>query len=432
LAEKIIKNFSEPHRLVLCLSVMPTVQVVVGAQWGDEGKGKLVDMLSGDCDVVCRCQGGNNAGLLIVLATPSLWTVAPSFFTLCLAVLFEVDELTAMGIKDIENRMRISERSHIVFDFYQEVDEQTRGHRLLGTTKRGIGPAYASKVSRRGLRLVDLIGDWDLFCEKFKSLVEFYKHHPLSVFVSPIFIILASSTFLQLFFLPMVRDTVYLINKLAHGYNHKILIECAQSTMLDIDFGTFPYVTSSNCSVGGVCTGLGLAPSRVGDVYGVVKAYTTRVGSGAFPTELFGELAERLQSLGREFGVTTGRKRRVGWLDAVVVRYAHTINNFTALALTKLDILDNFDEIKIGKAYIDPETGATYPTLPSSPDTLEKVQVVYETFPGWKTDITKIREYKDLPSKVKMYIEAVERLCGVNVRWIGVGEGRSNIIIKSS
>uniref|UniRef100_A0A0V0J3Z9 Adenylosuccinate synthetase n=1 Tax=Schistocephalus solidus TaxID=70667 RepID=A0A0V0J3Z9_SCHSO len=428
---------------------MPTVQVVVGAQWGDEGKGKLVDMLSGDCDVVCRCQGGNNAGHTVVVDGRSFFfhlvpsgiirddvmCVIGNGVVLNLADFFkEVDELTAMGIKDIENRMRISERSHIVFDFYQEVDvleEQTRGRRLLGTTKRGIGPAYASKVSRRGLRLVDLIGDWDLFCEKFKSLVEFYKHQfpELNVDIDKS---LEELLVYRERVRPMVRDTVYLINKLAHGYNHKILIECAQSTMLDIDFGTFPYVTSSNCSVGGVCTGLGLAPSRVGDVYGVVKAYTTRVGSGAFPTELFGELAERLQSLGREFGVTTGRKRRVGWLDAVVVRYAHTINNFTALALTKLDILDNFDEIKIGKAYIDPETGATYPTLPSSPDTLEKVQVVYETFPGWKTDITKIREYKDLPSKVKMYIEAVERLCGVNVRWIGVGEGRSNIIIKSS
>ncbi|KAL7064139.1 hypothetical protein AAHC03_04731 [Spirometra sp. Aus1] len=428
---------------------MPTVQVVVGAQWGDEGKGKLVDMLSSDCDVVCRCQGGNNAGHTVVVDGRSFFfhlvpsgiirdevmCVIGNGVVLNLTDFFkEVDQLTAMGIKDIENRMRISERSHIVFDFYQDVDvleEQSRGRRLLGTTKRGIGPAYASKVSRRGLRLVDLIGDWEVFREKFTSLVEFYKNQfpELNVDIDKSLEELHAH---RERIRPMVRDTVYLINKLAHGYTHKILIECAQSTMLDIDFGTFPYVTSSNCSVGGVCTGLGLAPSRVGDVYGVVKAYTTRVGSGAFPTELFGDLAERLQSLGREFGVTTGRKRRVGWLDAVVVRYAHTINNFTALALTKLDILDDFDEIKIGKAYIDPETGATYPTLPSSPEALEKVQVVYETFPGWKTNITTIREYEDLPAEVKKYVEAVERLCGVSVRWIGVGEGRDNIISKSS
>uniref|UniRef100_A0A5K3FM25 Adenylosuccinate synthetase n=1 Tax=Mesocestoides corti TaxID=53468 RepID=A0A5K3FM25_MESCO len=263
--------------------------------------------------------------------------------------------------------MRISENAHIVFDVHRRVDEleeEARGQHLIGTTKRGIGPTYASKASRRGLRVGDLVGDWNTFCEHYELLVNYYQSYfpNLDIDIKRSLEELAE---IRVRLKPMVQNTTFLVNKLVKDKSNRLLVECAQSTMLDIDFGTYPYVTASNCSVGGACTGLGLPPSSIGDVYGVAKVYTTRVGSGLFPTEITGELAAKLQSIGREFGVTTGRKRRVGWFDAVVLRYSHMINNFTAIALTKLDVLDDFDEIKIGKDYVDPETGEILQCFPS-------------------------------------------------------------------
>ncbi|VDK34861.1 unnamed protein product [Taenia asiatica] len=426
---------------------MSGVSVVVGAQWGDEGKGKIVDMLSARCDVICRCQGGNNAGHTVVVGDAQyFFHLVPSGIirsdTMCvigngvvvsLQDLFkEIDTLTRQGVPDVEGRIRISESAHLVFNVHRRVDEleeEARGRFIIGTTKRGIGPTYASKVSRRGLRVADLVGDWNVFCERYESLVDFYKSHYPSLSVD------VKSSLEELSgyrdrLKPMVRNTAFLVNKFATVDTHRLLVECAQSTMLDIDFGTYPYVTSSNCSVGGVCTGLGLPPSRIGCVFGVAKAYTTRVGSGAFPTEVTGELAEKLQTLGCEYGVTTGRKRRVGWLDAVVLRYAHMINNFTAIALTKLDVLDDFDEVKIAKDYIDPTTGEILQCFPSELSLLSRVKVVYETLPGWKTKTTGIKNYVDLPENSRKYIEMVEKLCEFHVRWIGVGQGREDIISK--
>ncbi|VUZ49419.1 unnamed protein product [Hymenolepis diminuta] len=427
--------------------MMAGVSVVVGAQWGDEGKGKVVDMLSARCDVVCRCQGGNNAGHTVVVDDKKFFFhLIPSGIihtntmgiigngvVINLENLFgEIDDLTKQGIPDVEGRVRISESAHIVFDLHllvDELEEQARGRYVIGTTRRGIGPTYACKVARRGLRVADLVGDWDVFCERYRALVDFYKvHYPnlnLDIKTS-LEKIAAYRDRLK----PMVRNTAFLINKFATQDTHNILVECAQSTMLDIDFGTYPYVTSSNCSVGGVCTGLGLPPARIGCVFGVAKAYTTRVGSGVFPTELTGELAEKLQSSGQEYGVTTGRKRRVGWLDTVVLRYAHMINSFTTIALTKLDVLDDFAELKIAKDYIDPKTGEILQCFPSDISQLSRVEVVYEVMPGWKTKITGTKSYEDLPENCRKYIEMVEKLCGFRIRWIGVGQGREDIISK--
>ncbi|KAL7978180.1 hypothetical protein Chor_005167 [Crotalus horridus] len=260
------------------------VTVVLGAQWGDEGKGKVVDLLSLDADLVCRCQRQQQAG------------------------------------------------------------------KNLGTTKKGIGPAYASKASRTGLRICDLLADFNEFSKKFKALAQHYKASYPTLNINTE----AELEQLKIYaekIRPLVKDGVYFMYQALHGPPKKILVEGANAALLDIDFGTYPFVTSSNCTVGGVCTGLGIPPHYIGKVYGVVKAYTTRVGVGTFPTEQNNEIGEMLQARGREFGVTTGRKRRCGWLDLVLVKYAHRINGFSALAVTKLDILDDFEEIKVGVEY---------------------------------------------------------------------------------
>lgn len=229
----------------------------------------------------------------------------------------------------------------------------------------------------------------------------------------------------------MVCDSVLLINKLTESKQTKILVEGAQSCMLDIDFGTYPHVTSSNCSIGGVCTGLGLSPSRVGSVYGVIKAYTTRVGSGPFPTELLDGIGEYIQKKGNEWGVTTKRMRRIGWLDTVVIRYAHIINDFNALALTKIDVLDGLKEVKIARAYVDPETGNELSSFPADPFILSRVVVIYETLPGWKASTQNCRVYDELPPAAKTFIETVEKLLNIPIRWIGTGASRDSIIIRS-
>ncbi|XP_053215704.1 adenylosuccinate synthetase isozyme 1 isoform X2 [Podarcis raffonei] len=335
------------------------------------------------------------------------------------------------GLRDWEKRLIISDRAHIVFDFHQAVDglqevqRQAQEGKNIGTTKKGIGPTYSSKAARTGLRICDLLSDFDEFSSRFKNLAHQYK----SMFPS-----LEVDTEGQLKKLkgyaekirPMVRDGVYFMYEALHGSPKKILVEGANAALLDIDFGTYPFVTSSNCTVGGVCTGLGIPPQYIGEVYGVVKAYTTRVGIGAFPTEQINEMGDLLQSRGHEWGVTTGRKRRCGWLDLVILRYAHMINGFTALALTKLDILDVFDEIKIGVAY--KLGGKRIPYFPANQEILQKVEVEYETMPGWKTDTTSARKWEELPPKAQNYIRFVENHVGVAVKWVGVGKSRESMI----
>ncbi|XP_030637099.1 adenylosuccinate synthase, like isoform X2 [Chanos chanos] len=422
------------------------VTVVLGAQWGDEGKGKVVDLLAMDADIVCRCQGGNNAGHTVVVDSveydfhllPSgvLNKKATSFIgngvVIHLPGLFEEAEKNLKkGLEGWEQRLKISDRAHIVFNFHQAVDgiqeqqRQQQAGKNLGTTKKGIGPAYSSKAARNGLRVCDLVSDFSIFEEKFRMLAgHFQTMYPkLNIDVD------AELQQLKVFaekLRPLVTDGVYFMHKALTGPSKKILVEGANAALLDIDFGTYPFVTSSNCTVGGVCTGLGVPPSHVGRVYGVVKAYTTRVGVGAFPTEQDNEIGELLQSRGREFGVTTGRRRRCGWLDLVLVRYAHMVNGFTAIALTKLDILDTLPEIKVGVAYsVD---GKPLPSFPANMDVLTRVSVTYETLPGWCCSTEGVRNFEQLPPQAQDYIRFIEKFLQVPVKWVGVGKSRESMI----
>jgi len=423
------------------------VWVVLGSQWGDEGKGKLVDLISKHVDVVARCQGGNNAGHTVVaeghkyafhllpsgLVHDGVMGVLGNGVVVHIPQLFdemEKNEGKAMAPID-HTRLKISDRAHIVFDFHQQVDglqESKRESGMLGTTKKGIGPTYASKATRSGIRMADLVhGDFDThFAQKFRRIVNDhmaqYEKRGVDVDVDA-----EIERYRQLAdrIRPFVTETVSLM----HGYlnsGKRVLVEGANASMLDLDFGTYPFVTSSNCSVGGVLTGLGIPPARLGEVYGVVKAYTTRVGTGAFPTEQANELGDYLQTTGAEFGVTTGRRRRCGWLDIPLLKWTDTLNNYTALALTKLDILDGLDEIKIGVTY--KKNGVAMDHFPSSEQDFENIEVDYVTLPGWKSPISDCRQFEDLPENAKNYVAKIESLIGKPIRWIGVGQARAAII----
>ncbi|OPJ72662.1 adenylosuccinate synthetase isozyme 2 [Patagioenas fasciata] len=433
-----------------CVSRVPgnKVTVVLGAQWGDEGKGKVVDLLAQDADIVCRCQGGNNAGHTVVvdsveydfhllpsgIINPKVTAFIGNGVVIHLPGLFEEAEKNlkkGKGLEGWEKRLIISDRAHIVFDFHQAADgiqeqqRQEQAGKNLGTTKKGIGPVYSSKASRSGLRMCDLVSDFDDFSERFKVLANQYKAIYPTLEIDIEGELEKLKGYMEKI-KPMVRDGVYFMYEALHGPPKKILVEGANAALLDIDFGTYPFVTSSNCTVGGVCTGLGMPPQNVGEVYGVVKAYTTRVGIGAFPTEQNNEIGELLQMRGKEFGVTTGRKRRCGWLDLVLLRYAYMINGFTALALTKLDILDVFPEIKVGVAYkLD---GEIIPHFPANQEVLNKVEVQYETLPGWDTDISNARTFDELPVNAQNYVRFIEMELGVPVKWIGVGKSRESMI----
>ncbi|XP_044744795.1 adenylosuccinate synthetase [Coccinella septempunctata] len=422
------------------------VTVILGAQWGDEGKGKVVDMLATSMDIVCRCQGGNNAGHTVVadgveydfhllpsgIINPKCTSIIGNGVVIHLPGLFEeLDKNIAKGLKDWESRLIISDRAHLVFDFHQQVDglmeqENTKTGQGLGTTKKGIGPTYSSKATRNGIRIGDLLGNFEDFSKKFQTLVKVYQRMFPSLNVNveeelERYKILAEKV------RPFVADTVSYLYKAVKA-NKKVLVEGANAAMLDIDFGTYPYVTSSNCSVGGVCTGLGIPPCRVGDVIGIVKAYTTRVGDGPFPTEMKDEIGELLQTRGAEIGVTTQRKRRCGWLDLALLKYTNMINGYTCICVTKLDILDQFPEVKLAVGYT--LNGKSIDYFPSNASDLEKVQVEYLKMPGWQQCTENIRNFKDLPQNAKNYIIKIEEILDVPVRWIGVGKGRESIIIK--
>ncbi|XP_045443089.1 adenylosuccinate synthetase isozyme 2 isoform X1 [Pipistrellus kuhlii] len=388
------------------------VTVVLGAQWGDEGKGKVVDLLAQDADIVCRCQGGNNAGHTVVvdsveydfhllpsgIINPNVTAFIGNGVVIHLPGLFEEAEKNVKkgkGLEGWEKRLIISDRAHIVFDFHQAADgiQEQQRQEQAGKKFKVLANQYKSIYPTLE---IDIEGE----LQKLKGYMERIK--------------------------PMVKDGVYFLYEALHGPPKKILVEGANAALLDIDFGTYPFVTSSNCTVGGVCTGLGMPPQNVGEVYGVVKAYTTRVGIGAFPTEQSNEIGELLQTRGREVGVTTGRKRRCGWLDLVLLKYAHMINGFTALALTKLDILDTFTEIKVGVAYkLD---GEIIPHFPANQEILNKVEVQYKTLPGWNTDISNARTFKELPVNAQNYVRFIEDELQIPVKWIGVGKSRESMI----
>ncbi|CAM6022684.1 unnamed protein product, partial [Sphagnum balticum] len=423
------------------------VCAVLGTQWGDEGKGKLVDILAQRYDIVARCQGGANAGHTIyndegvkfalhlvpsgILNTQAICVVGngvvvhlPGFFK-------EIDGLEARGVL-CTGRLFVSDRAHLLFDLHQTVDglrEAELGGDMIGTTKRGIGPCYASKAIRNGLRVGDL-RHMDTFRSKleilFKDAANRFKDFEYndSVLDAEVENYKKFAKRLE----PYIADTVQYISN-AYTVGKRILIEGGQATMLDVDFGTYPFVTSSNPSVGGICTGLGISPKRLGDIIGVAKAYTTRVGAGPFPTELHGDQGEALRVAGHEFGTTTGRPRRCGWLDIVALNYVCTINGFTALNLTKLDVLSGLSEVKLGVTYRNAD-GIQIRSFPSDLSVLEQVQVDYEVLPGWNKDITNVRSYQELPVEARRYVERIEELVGLPIHYIGVGPGRDALIVK--
>lgn len=435
-------RISKRPRLQEVKEVTNKVTVVLGAQWGDEGKGKVVDMLAGDVDIVARCQGGNNAGHTVLVGDKEYdFHLLPSGIinsnsksiigngvVIHLPQMFEeIKKNEDKGLKHIKDCLLISDRAHLVFDFHQQADglqEQEKGGKSLGTTKKGIGPTYSSKATRNGIRIADLIGDFQVFSEKFRILVSSYQRLLPDLNVDVEEEIEKYKAYAEQV-RPLVIETVSYLHA-AIKSDKSVLVEGANAAMLDIDFGTYPYVTSSNCSIGGVCTGLGLPPSLIGNVYGVIKAYTTRVGDGPFPTEQLNETGDLLQTRGGEIGVTTKRKRRCGWLDIPVLRHTHMVNGYTAVALTKLDILDVLPEIKVGVSYR--LNGKELNYFPTSTSDLAAVEVEYVTLPGWMTSTENVRNFEDLPKNAQKYVELLEQQLGVPVRWIGVGKDRDSMI----
>lgn len=419
------------------------VDVVVGSQWGDEGKGKLVDIVSGEYDMCARVAGGSNAGHTIVVEGKKYkFHLIPSAIlhpkVRCVigngvvvhvqGLLAEMEGLKAAEVPDYQQRILISDRAHIVFDFHQAIDgynEKNLAGKKIGTTLKGIGPAYGSKIMRNGLRMGDL-RDMAYFEQRLRALAAQVERSYPGIKID-IAAQLKYYNSVRDILLPMIVDTIPLVHEsLQKG--EKILIEGANATMLDLDFGTYPYVTSSNPSVGSSCTGLGVPAHRIRNVTGIVKAYCTRVGEGPFPTELSGEIDNKLREAGREYGTTTGRPRRCGWIDIPQLKYSLLINGFDDLNLTKLDVLTGFPEIQIGTKY--KLHGQEIHYMPSSLQEYAQVEVEYETMPGWTEDIAKCKTFQELPENCQRYVKRLEELLGHEIKWIGVGPGRDEIIVK--
>jgi adenylosuccinate synthase len=418
---------------------MPKATTIIGSQWGDEGKGKLIDILSREFDLCCRFNGGSNAGHTVVVEGQKYaFHLIPSGVlypnTMCVlghgtvihvpTMFKELAQLDEKGI-DYHGRILVSDRAHLVFEYCQQIDGYTEdkdGDKKLGTTRRGIGPTYANKMDRVGLRMGDL-RDFDAFAERVRQ--NYKRTRRLAEFEYDVEAEIEEYREFAARLEPMIVDTVSYVNK-AYASGKRILIEGANATLLDIDYGTYPFVTSSTTTIGGACTGLGLSPDKLGDVIGIVKAYTTRVGAGPFPTELHDEIGEKIRKVGVEFGTTTGRPRRCGWLDTFLLKYGHMINGFTHLNVTKLDVLSGLETLKIGTGYrLD---GKNMESFPSRLGDLERVEVVYEEVPGWNEDISKVTSFDDLPKNAKAYVTRIEELVGVGVKWIGVGPGREAMI----
>jgi adenylosuccinate synthase len=418
-----------------------TCVIVVGAQWGDEGKGKLVDVLAERADLVVRYQGGANAGHTVVVGDrqfvlhqiPSgilhggAACVVGNGVVLDPETFFaELDELGTQGI-DVTGRLWISDRAHLVLPWHKLLDQASEKHQQIGTTGRGIGPTYEDKIGRRGVRVADLLGTSDL-----RTLLEDRITRVNAVLGmlgasvrADLDEHLAFATRLAERLRPLTTDTGLLVYR-ALREGRRVLLEGAQGAMLDVDHGTYPFVTSSNTTAGGAAVGVGIGPTEIDGVLGVVKAYTTRVGNGPLPTCAEPELEERLRTLGGEFGATTGRARRCGWFDATVVRYAVRVNGLTGLAVTKLDVLDTFAEIPVGISYrLD---GAVCEEMPSDVARLERVEPVYEVLPGWQQDTSGARKLADLPPAARAYLDRLQDLSGAPIRYVSVGTRRDQII----
>ncbi len=412
--------------------------ILVGAQWGDEGKGKIIDVLTEDADYVVRTQGGNNAGHTVyvgpkkyvlhlipsgILRKKKTCVIGNGVVVDPIGLVKEIDGLEKMGTS-CDGRLFVSETAHLVLPYHRELDAQRevlKGKNKIGTTKRGIGPAYGDKVSRVGLRLLDLVNP-ERFEEKLKirvkdnnEILKAFGAKPLS-FKAIHEEYRAAGERLK----PFVTNTVILLHK-AMAKDAHILFEGAQGTFLDIDHGTYPYVTSSNTTSGGACTGSGIAPNRMDRVVGVMKAYTTRVGEGPLPTEN-AEISDLLHGMGREFGATTGRARRCGWFDSVATRHATMVNGIDELAITNVDGLDTVENIKVCIGY---RVGSQkYDYIPNDVEILNKCEPIYADFAGWKTPTDKVKKWKDLPSKARNYLKAISELTGAKLRIASVGPAR--------
>tara|TARA_B100001559_G_scaffold40192_1_gene29882 strand:+ start:4572 stop:5864 length:1293 start_codon:yes stop_codon:yes gene_type:complete len=417
--------------------------IIVGTQWGDEGKGKIVDLLTERADAVVRYQGGNNAGHTVMFGNKTFVThLIPSGIlskttsilgngvVIDLAELIkEIEELEQLGIT-VDNHLHISDRAQLVMPWHKTFDrlgEEQKGKNKIGTTGRGIGPAYKDKIGRSGIRVGDLLDLEHFRCRLEELVVEnnlllehLYKSSEKPFSIEQIFA--EFTTFLKKL-KPYICDSTLLINKLIEQ-DKNILFEGAQGTFLDVDHGTYPFVTSSNTLAGGACAGAGIGPTRITDVLGIVKAYTTRVGSGPFPTELFDEDGDLLRSEGQEFGATTGRPRRCGWFDALLVRQAVRLNGVTGMAIMKLDVLDKFETLKIAVGYRLSD-GELSENLPRS---LENITPVYEEMPGWNCKTAGITDYKKLPSEMLAYLKRLSELVGAEVSIISTGPKREESI----
>ena len=416
---------------------------VLGAQWGDEGKGKIVDLLTRNFRIVARYQGGHNAGHTVyVNGAKFILRLIPSGIlhpgVICVigngvvvdpqALFQEVDELTKNGI-DVGNRIVISDKAHLILPYHRDLDllsEARRGERKIGTTSRGIGPAYEDKIARRGIRVCDLT-DPEGLEQSVRDNVTARNRlvQDSTMDWKPVYDQLLKHAERMK---PMIRDVSVLLHDAIRA-GTPIMFEGAQGTLLDIDHGTYPFVTSSNASIGGVCTGLGIPPRAIGTVIGVVKAYTTRVGGGPFPTELEGEMGNRLRESGSEYGAVTGRPRRCGWYDAVAARYAARINGLDALALTKLDVLDGVERIEICTAYQC--NGKTITDFPPDPRQLAQCTPVYESMPGWTAPTKGARAFDELPDAAKRYIAKLEAVSGVRAAIVSTGSERDDTIFRN-
>ncbi|GEK86500.1 adenylosuccinate synthase [Microbacterium aerolatum] len=423
---------------------MPGI-VIVGVQWGDEGKGKATDLLGDRTDWVVKFNGGNNAGHTVVVGnekyalhllpsgilSPGVTPVIGNGVVIDLEVLF--DELTALSARGIDvSKLKVSANAHIITQYHRTLDKVTErflGKRNIGTTGRGIGPAYADKINRVGIRVQDLF-DENILRQKVEGALDQKNHLLVKVFNRRAVTcdeivddLLAYAERLR----PMVADTGHLLDE-ALDRGDIVVFEGGQATMLDIDHGTYPFVTSSTATAAGAASGSGVGPGRLDRIVGIVKAYTTRVGSGPFPTELFDEQGDWLRSAGFEFGTTTGRPRRVGWYDAPITRYATRINGITDLVLTKLDILTGLDQIPVCVAYdVD---GTRFDDVPVNQTDFHHAKPILEYFPGWKEDISTARTFEDLPQTAQDYVLALEKMSKTRISVIGVGPERDQVIVR--